>query len=79
MLYVKEPEAKILKHDIRKALIYAMTSNLRNFPLDVKVSIARNIISDFYHSLNRKKILDNEETETELKKAYLLLSQDNAF
>jgi len=78
ILVVKEIEAEVLKQDIRKALIYAITSSINPFPFgyeDVKISMARNIVSEFYHSLNRKRFLTNKETEEELKEAYALLSE----
>jgi len=76
MLYVKEPEAKALKHDIRKALIYAITSSVQLLNQDLKISLSRNIISEFYHSLNRRQVLSNDETDTELKESYMLLTEE---
>lgn len=73
---IEPSEWEALKHGIRRALIYSVVSNVKLLSPDLKVSLARNIISDFYHSLNRKLILTNEETEKELAKAYALLSEE---
>jgi len=52
-----------LKKAIRESLIYALThSNIDRW------SVIRNIVHDFYTALNRRRVLDNRETEEEIKK-----------
>jgi predicted metalloprotease with PDZ domain len=54
-----------LKRNIRESLIYAVLQiQGRN-----KKTYRRLVITEFYHSLNRKSILLNYETEEEVKKA----------
>jgi hypothetical protein len=54
-----------LKRNIRESLVYAtLQIQGRN-----KEMYRRLVITEFYHSLNRKDILLNYETEEEVKKA----------
>jgi hypothetical protein len=52
-----------LKRNIRESLVYAVFTSLK------KSYQRRLVITEFYHSLNRKDILLNYETEEEVKKA----------
>jgi len=54
-----------LKRNIRESLVYAVHAST---PKKWKW-LRRIIIDDFYHSLNRKAILYNYETEEEISKA----------
>jgi len=55
-----------LKRNIRESLVYALFVNDVD---NLKPSLVRNIINDFYASLNRKLCLLNYEANEEIKKA----------
>ena len=51
------------KKAIRQSLIYALThSNIDRW------SVKSLIVQEFYNALNRRRVLDNRETEEEIKK-----------
>jgi len=52
-----------LKRNLRESLVYALYTNVKD------VSVARNVIDDFYASLNRKAMLLICEAEEEVRKA----------
>ena len=54
-----------LKRKVRESIVYALWTT---FPENV--SGRRVALSDFYHSLNRKKVLSNEEVGKEIEKGY---------
>jgi len=58
-----------LKENVRRALVYALWTT---FPREV--SARRVALSEFYHSLNRRKVLTNDETAEEVEKGYRHLS-----
>jgi len=54
-----------LKRKFREAIVYALWTT---FPENV--SARRVALSDIYHSLNRKRVLSNEEVGEEIEKSY---------
>jgi hypothetical protein len=66
---------EFLKRNIRESLVYALLANKEGFKKELVVTTPRNIVSDFYASLNRKDILSNFETEEERKKAHDLIRE----
>ena len=57
-----------MKRKVREALIYALWTGIPG-----NISARRVILSDFYHSLNRKNVLSNRETGEEVKRGYKYL------
>jgi len=52
-----------LKRKFREAIVYALWVSI---PRDA--STRRNVLADTYHSLNRRGVLSNRETEEEVKR-----------
>jgi len=57
-----------LKRNIRESLVYAVNQ------LKSKTKI-RLVVQEFYHSLNRKQLLLNDEVESEIKEAMGLIEE----
>lgn len=57
----------IQKEVIREALVFAVTSSVTG---KEKWTTARLIVSEFYHSLNRKRVLSNDEVAPEVDAVY---------
>lgn len=53
-----------LKRKIRESLVYAV------FTASISSEWRYVIVGEFFHSLNRKAVLDNQETQTEIDYAY---------
>mgnify|MGYP000462781084 CR=1 FL=1 len=58
-----------LKGKIREAIVYSLWVSIPD-----NASARRVILSDFYHSLNRKRVISNEEVGEEIEKGYRHLS-----
>jgi len=58
-----------LKGKIREAIVYSLWVSIPE-----NTSARRVGLSDFYHSLNRKKVLSNREVGEEIEKGYKHLS-----
>ena len=54
-----------LKGKIREAIVYSLWVSIPD-----NASARRVVLSDFYHSLNRKRVLGNEEAGEEIEKGY---------
>lgn len=57
-----------LKRNIRESLVYALHSTLPSMG-EMSKTFKRLIISEFFHSLNRKMVLFNCEVEGEISQA----------
>ena len=58
------------KRLIRESLVYALHANVAN------PTVIRNVIADFFVSLNRKGLLTNRETEEIIREAYEELTRE---
>ena len=54
-----------MKRKVREAIVYSLWTGIPK-----NISARRVILSDFYHSLNRKGVLDNRETAEEVERGY---------
>jgi len=54
-----------LKEKIREAIVYSLWVSIPD-----NASARRVVLSDFYHSLNRKRVLSNEEVGEEIERGY---------
>jgi len=57
-----------LKDKVREAIVYSLWVSIPD-----NASARRVVLSDFYHSLNRKRALSNEEVGREIERGYKYL------